>query len=331
MDNLCHTLTGAALGKAGLASRTRYGMATLMIAANLPDVDVAVFLTDTLPVSFRRGWTHGVLAQVALPIALAGIVWAIGRSRSPASGARSPVAGNGHPNPDAGDRSEAPFTQLLLLSYIGLASHIFLDYLNSYGLRLLMPFSGRWFYGDALFIVDPWMWAILGAGTLLASVAARRGAPAPWQPARVALAVATAYALVMLASNLWARTVVRDGLTRAGRPPDTRFMVTPVFANPFRREVLLDTGDRYEKGFLRFEPGPHFRPAGYGVDKGFDQPEAQAALATPRAQAYLRWSRFPFFVIDRSEFPPQLWLNDYRYSDASGRVGWAGLGVRVED
>jgi inner membrane protein len=331
MDNLCHTLTGAALGKAGLASRTRYGMATLMIAANLPDVDVAVFLTDTLPVSFRRGWTHGVLAQVALPLALAGIVWAIGRSRSPASGARSPVAGNGHPNPDAGDRSEAPFTQLLLLSYIGLASHIFLDYLNSYGLRLLMPFSGR---GSTATRCSSW---IRGCGPFLAlghcwprsrpgGAPRRHGSRRVWRwrwPRPTAL--------VMLASNLWARTVVRDGLTRAGRPPDTRFMVTPVFANPFRREVLLDTGDRYEKGFLWFEPGPHFRPAGYGVDKGFDQPEAQAALATPRAQAYLRWSRFPFFVIDRSEFPPQLWLNDYRYSDASGRVGWAGLGVRVED
>ena len=56
MDNLCHTLTGAALGKAGLAERTRFGMATLMVAANLPDIDVGVFLTDTLPVSFRRGW-----------------------------------------------------------------------------------------------------------------------------------------------------------------------------------------------------------------------------------------------------------------------------------
>lgn len=316
MDNLCHTLTGAALGKAGLASRSRFGTATLMIAANLPDVDVAVFFTDTLPVSFRRGWTHGVLAQVALPLALAGIVWGIARFRPPVSGVRP--AGN------------APFTQLLLLSYIGLSSHIFLDYLNSYGLRLLMPFSGHWFYGDALFIVDPWMWAILGVGTLMASVAARRGAAAPWRPARVALVVATAYTLAMLGSNLWARSVVRDGLSRAGRPPDTRFMVTPVFANPFRREVLVDTGGRYEKGFLWFEPGPHFRPAGYGVDKGFDKPEAQAALATSRAQAYLTWSRFPFVVVDRTEAPPQLWLNDYRYSDASGRVGWAGLGVRIE-
>ena len=37
-----------------------------------------------------------------------------------------------------------------------------LDWLNTYGVRLLMPFDGRWFYGDALFIVDPWVWLLLG-------------------------------------------------------------------------------------------------------------------------------------------------------------------------
>src|SRR5688572_20546197 len=39
MDNVCHTLVGAALGEAGLKQRTRYGNVTLMIAANLPDID----------------------------------------------------------------------------------------------------------------------------------------------------------------------------------------------------------------------------------------------------------------------------------------------------
>ena len=67
MDNLCHTLAGAALGEAGLKQRTAFGMATLMIASNLPDVDVAVFATDTLAMSFRRGWTHGVIGQLVLP------------------------------------------------------------------------------------------------------------------------------------------------------------------------------------------------------------------------------------------------------------------------
>lgn len=326
MDNLCHTLTGAALGHAGLASRTRYGMATLMVAANLPDIDVAVFFTDTLPMSFRRGWTHGVLAQLALPAALAGVVWVLGRRRRPPRAGALDEDGATSAVPGAGVVS---FSQLLLLSYIGLYSHIVMDLLNSYGLRILMPFSGRWFYGDALYIFDPWIWLALGAGVWLSSRARRRGLAAPSRPARVALAGVAIYASLMVVSNFWARSVVRDGLARAGRLADTRFMVTPVFVNPFRREVLVDMGDRYEKGQLWFEPTPRFRPAGYGVDKGFDSTIAAQALSTPRAQAYLGWSRFPFFVIDRSVAPPRLILNDYRYSDTTGRVGWAGLSVKL--
>ena len=67
MDNLCHTLIGAALGEAGLKRTTRFGNATLMIASNLPDVDVLVFATATPSVAFRRGWTHGILADALLP------------------------------------------------------------------------------------------------------------------------------------------------------------------------------------------------------------------------------------------------------------------------
>jgi inner membrane protein len=212
---------------------------------------------------------------------------------------------------------------------VGVLSHVFMDFLNSYGVRLLMPFSGRWFYGDAVYIVDPWLYLVLGAGVWLASRAGRRGSSAPTRPARTALVIAATYMLVMLASNTWARAVVRDGLVRAGRPADTRFMVTPVAVNPFRREVLVDTGSRYEKGFLWFEPAPRFRPAGYGVEKGLNTPEAVAPLAKPRAQAFLRWSRFPFVVIDRTKAPPRVFLNDYRYSDAGARAGWAGLSITI--
>src|SRR5687767_2155555 len=79
MDNVCHSLLGAALGRAGLARRTPLGMTTLIVANNLPDVDVAVFATHTWPMSFRRGWTHGVPAQLLLPIVLTVIVVACDR------------------------------------------------------------------------------------------------------------------------------------------------------------------------------------------------------------------------------------------------------------
>ena len=296
MDNLCHSLVGGALGKAGLASRTPLGMTTLIVANNWPDVDVAVFATDTLAMAFRRGWTHGLPAQITLPIVLTAVIVVCDRLF------RKGAAERVKPR------------EVLLLSYIGVLCHVFLDFLNSYGVRLLMPLSERWFYGDALYVVDPIMYVVLGFGWWLAS--RRRDV----RPARVALTVAAAYIAVMLLSNVIARREVRAGLTRAGRPENTRFMVTPVFGNPFRREVIVDVGDRYEKGFLWFEPLPHFRPAGYGVETGLNLPAAERVLQLPRARAFLRWSRFPFL----QENEQGVWLNDYRYSSA-GPYGWSAV------
>ncbi len=308
MDNLCHTLAGAALGEAGLKRCSARGLATLVIASNLPDVDVAVFVTDTLAMSFRRGWTHGVLAQAVLPALFAGLM--LGYDR---------LMGRGTA------RTPANLRGLLLLSYVGTLLHVFMDFLNSYGVRLLMPFSNRWFYGDALYVIDPVLYLVFGAAMWRSWRLWESGATDTAAPARIGLAVAFAYMGLMLGSNLWARAEVRDGLTRAGRPTETRFMVTPVFANPLRREVVIDTGARYEKGQLWFEPLPHFRPSGYGVDTNTKAPEVARAARTPRFAAYLRWSRFPFFIIDRTGRSTRVYLNDYRYSGPSGREGWSAV------
>ena len=75
MDNITHTLVGAALAEAGLKKRTALAGATLMIAANFPDIDVVALFFGTDTVSFRRGITHGFPALIVLPFVLAGIVW----------------------------------------------------------------------------------------------------------------------------------------------------------------------------------------------------------------------------------------------------------------
>jgi inner membrane protein len=310
MDNLCHTLAGAALGEAGLKRRTAMGTATLMIASNLPDIDVAVFATDTLAMSFRRGWTHGVLALAILPALLAGVmlVWDRWRRRRNAA------------------RPTANLQGLLLLSYVGTWLHVFMDWLNSYGVRLLKPFSDRWFYGDALYIIDPILYLLFGGAIIVARISARRGHGTPQRWARRGLAVAAIYMAAMLASNWWARSEVQSGLQRAGQD-GARFMVTPVFANPLGREVIVDLGDRYEKGFLWFDPLPHFRPAGYGVPTNRSDPAVAQAAESPRIQAFLMWSRFPFFVVERTAAGTRVFVNDYRYSGPSGREGWATQSV----
>ena len=114
------------MGEAGLKQKTRYGNATLMIAANLPDIDVLVFFTNTPSVEFRRGWTHGLLAQLVLPVALTAIVAAVDRFR-----------GRARPDTGAGvdaapDQPPLSIPWLLALSFAGVYSHVALDFLNNY-------------------------------------------------------------------------------------------------------------------------------------------------------------------------------------------------------
>lgn len=313
MDNLCHSLAGAALADAGLERCTARGMSTLIIASNLPDIDVAVFATDTLAMSFRRGWTHGVLALAVLPAALAVIMWLAPGSKV----AKGPKV-----------TKELSLQGLLLLSYVGVWLHVFMDWLNSYGVRLLMPFSERWFYGDALYIVEPILYVAFAGGIVLGRWKASRGWDAR-RGARIGVALAGVYMALMVGSNPWARSVVRNGIERAGRPGDTRLMVTPVFNNPVNREVILDVGLRYEKGFLWFDPLPHFRPAGYGVEKNMDDPAARLAAQTERGQAYLRWSRFPFVVVNRTTAGTRVYFSDYRYSGPGLTGSWATVEIPI--
>jgi len=74
MDNLTHSLAGAVLGQMGLKRKTGLAMPTLVIAANLPDIDaVAVLLGGHQHLALRRGITHGPIAMLVLPI----ILWAL--------------------------------------------------------------------------------------------------------------------------------------------------------------------------------------------------------------------------------------------------------------
>jgi len=151
MDPIAHTLTGAALAATGLRRVTPLATAALLIGANIADVDVlASFAGSYAALATRRGWTHGVLALFVLPFVVAGILLLWDRLRPRRAGATPARAG-----------------PLLGLSALAVLTHPTMDWLNNYGMRWLMPFDGRWFYGDALFIVDPWVWLVLGGVAFL--------------------------------------------------------------------------------------------------------------------------------------------------------------------
>ena len=51
----------------------------------------------------------------------------------------------------------------ILLIGVALLGHLLMDAANGYGTHLFYPFSARWIYGDAVFVLEPWLWVIFGA------------------------------------------------------------------------------------------------------------------------------------------------------------------------
>ncbi|MEM7779093.1 MAG: metal-dependent hydrolase [Pseudomonadota bacterium] len=150
MDNLTHGLTGAVMAQAGLKKKTGLGVIALVLGANLPDIDVVsmLWLDGQETLGFRRGITHGPIGVALLPLGLAALLWGFDKwqdSRGKRPQARDPVR----------------FVWLYLLGLIGAISHSLMDWLNVYGVRFLYPFDKSWYYGDTLFIIDIWLWALL--------------------------------------------------------------------------------------------------------------------------------------------------------------------------
>lgn len=314
MDNLCHSLVGAALSAAGLRRRTGLTTVTMVIGANLPDIDAFVYLTGSgsTGLAFRRGWTHGVLAMVILPFALAGLMTWVGRTLTK----RRERQGRPSPGPPI-----VP-SQLLLLSAVAIWTHPLFDLLNTYGVRLLMPFSTRWFYADTLFIVDPWVWLALGIGTFL-SIRRARGVPAgegsgaamsrAEQPARIAIALVVTYIAAMATSSRLGRTIVERQAVAAGLQSSLRVMVAPEPVTPFSRTVVRDMGLWYEVGRFTWSPAPHYQLAGDPILKTSNA-ATLTAMSMPAGRQFWSWTRFPFAEVATTNDSVVVRFDDVRYA-----------------
>lgn len=309
MDNLAHTLVGAALGQAGLKRKTGLGMATLMIAANLPDIDAfGLLIGENL--AWRRGWTHGPIALVVLPLLLTAAMVAFDRWQS-----------------RRGKRPEARLPVrpgwVLVLAYIGILSHPLLDFLNTYGIRCLMPFSERWFYGDALFIIDIWVWLTLALGIWWSRRKERsdgsRRTGGVGRPALAALVLVAAYAGAMgVGSAVAERFVTRDVEARGLGVPQ-RVVASPVPLDPFRRRIVFDMGAAYGFGDLRFLPRTRFTPEPGLTPTNMDNPAVALAARQSKPMAdFLYWSRLPFVEVKEGAGGTEVILGDARYNRLPG-------------
>lgn len=310
MDNLTHSLVGAVLGQAGLKRTTGLAMPALIIGANLPDVDAACFfwLEGTEHLAFRRGITHGPPALVLLPLILAGLLW--GWDRWQAQRGTRPEA-----------RLPVRFGWLYAMAFIGCLSHPFFDWLNVYGIRLLEPFSSQWFYGDTLFIIDVWLWALL-IGSVWWS-RRREKAGGEWmRPAQVGIAVGMAY--------IGVNGIISNSTAYAGTPDRTpdQIISSPVPLAFWKREVLWREGDTW---WFTQDDSLGGRQTGEAVQSICAVSDLSDFLGiNSQLDAFLFWSRAPFATraADGSVI-----LYDARFYDprARGRFSVALPDVKCEE
>ena len=290
MDNLTHSLAGALLGQMGLKRLGGRSMPVLIIAANIPDIDAFAMLLGTEGLAIRRGVTHGPLAMLLLPPLLVGLVLAWERWRLE----RGPPVRAG---------------PLLLLAYIGTLSHPALDYLNSYGIRLLEPFSSRWVYGDTLFIIDVWIWAAMIAGLWISRRREKLGRRNWRRPAVAAFSAITAYVIVNGLISTRAEALAATELKERGVRP------TMVVANPrpltfWSRRMLWRNEQVHGGGEFGVLNGLQLE--GRTMPNNLDHAVLAAARDRPEVSAYLFWSRMPFVF----EQDGRAFLADQRFSSS---------------
>ena len=268
-----------------------------MIGANFPDIDV-IAVPLGVGFQYRRGITHGFLALALLPVLLAGIMlWYdrhVRRRQDPAA-------------------TPADFRQLAILSAIAIATHPILDFMNTYGVRWLMPFVDKWFYADGLFIVDIWLLLTLIVGIVWSARSKREG------PARVALAAVATYITAMLVITGVGRARV------ASEFPGHRFLVEPNGVVPWRRDVLVEQDSIYQFGTYSLFGGLDMGRRPHGLAKGDRDPAVARARQLPTVQPFLRWARFPMYNIVRENGITYVWISDARYRAAS----WATVEVTL--
>ncbi|MEU4625639.1 metal-dependent hydrolase [Actinoplanes sp. NPDC023801] len=273
MDNVTHALISVMVGEtvhrvlppsAVLSDRARRTVAitVMVVGGNLPDADViyTTWAGTTLDyLLHHRGHTHTVPGALGLSLLLflAVRLWWWRRKVVP---------------------GRADIWFLAGLSVLATLLHIALDLTNSYGVHPFWPLDNRWYYGDAVFIIEPLLWACTGVllfvlpsrtWRILITVVLAAGLGLSWfsgfVPASFAalLTLLTA-GLVAVSRFASARTALVCGITAwlaltatfvvtsraaesrfeqvlAGRFPQSRTLdvvLTPMPADPLCREVL---------------------------------------------------------------------------------------------
>ncbi len=152
MDNLTHSLIGLSASKAGLEKLSPGTTTLCILAANAPDADIVALVGGRWSyLHHHRGITHSIVGTILFSVGLPLVFYLVDRLITRI-------------------RSRPPTVKLpglLIASFLVSATHPLMDWTNNYGMRFLLPWDARWSYGDLIFIIDPFIWVMLGGSAFL--------------------------------------------------------------------------------------------------------------------------------------------------------------------
>jgi inner membrane protein len=301
LDNLTHTLTAIAMSHAGLNRKTRFATLAMLIGANVPDIDsIARLASSATYLKYHRGITHSILGVAVLGVLVAAAVYYLGRR------ARAQKTG-----PPLNAR------WLLFCSLLATGSHLLLDFTNSYGVRPFMPFSGRWYAWDIMFVVDPLLLTFLVMGLALPwffrLISEEVGARKPSYQRGAIFALSSLVLLWGLRDVAHRRVLgLLDSHTYQEENPQ-RVGAFPAPANPFAWTGVVETASAF-----------HVLPASAlanDVDAARTRvfrkdeltPPLEAALKTRTAAIFLDFARYPWSNVAETDEGFDVTLRDLRF------------------
>lgn len=286
LEPVTHLLTGACLGRAGLNKKTALATLTLTLAAEAPDIDFVAYLGGSVNgFAHHRGFTHTLLGVPFVAGLTVAAVYGIHRLMK-----------------KRGGKAEQPPNWKLLYVYavLGGLMHIFLDFMNNYGVRPFAPFNPKWYSWDIVFILDPIMLAALSLGLILPGVISMvteeiGEAKRPFRGRGGAITALVCLALVIFVRNLEHGRAVNalESITYRDQDPK-RVSAYPGPLNPFAWDGVVETRDFFEllpvnslsgdvdpqnKAVVRYKPE--------------ETPATLAAKKSRLGRVYLDWAQYP--------------------------------------
>jgi inner membrane protein len=284
MDPLTHTATGLFLSRAGLNRWTPSATAILILAANIPDCDIVAALRGSASyLVWHRHITHSLIAMPVMALLSVALVRVVFRRQVQWKGA-------------------------FAAALIAVASHLLLDLTNTYGIRLLLPFSSQWSRLDIAPLPDIVVWIILGLGIAGPFLSRLVGSEISSGSMRVrsygrggAIFALTAFALydggrALLHSR--ATGMLESRLYQGVAP--SRVAATPTSGNPLRWGGIVETPGFY--AYLTIDLTQEFDPTrAFILQKPEASPAMAAAARTEAFQAFQQWTQFPLWRVWPSE------------------------------